>query len=256
MFDKKESVILVSIVMFVVVLFGSVTVNGSGYLKDLFVSSSSSGFATAGCSADLDGNGLGDACDPSLVLWLEMNGEKDSSMYNNRVRFSKVERVKGPMGNALLCSWAEAIKIAHSDNFNFKGNAFSVSAWVKLNSEKAVHIVNKYASYDKGWTLSYDSSKGVYAFLGDVDAFYGSRVKLSSNEWAHVVSVYNDGVVSFYINGDLITRKDISKDLNVPNFDTDEPIVLCENGAFMSLDEVRIYNRALNSEEIKALASN
>jgi len=82
----------------------------------------------------------------------------------------------------------------------------------------------------------------------------------SIGKWYNIISIYHNGTLSIYINGALITT---TPTIGVQAF-------LCSNSQFIAggwwqggpisingkLDEVRLYNRVLNSDEIQELAKN
>lgn len=89
--------------------------------------------------------------------------------------------------------------------------------------------------------------------LGSGDKINGNRL----NEWVHIAVTYSKTKARMYIDGILVDEKNINADFSRMNShdlylgkfsDYWYPL----NGV---LDEVRIYNRALTWEEVKALAS-
>ena len=71
-------------------------------------------------------------------------------------------------------------------------------------------------------------------------------------QWYHIIGIYDSTSVKLYVNGELISSKPASGALN--NFGTKLRIGTYVNfNAFLhgTIDEIRIYNRALSPEEVK-----
>lgn len=139
------------------------------------------------------------------------------------------------------------------NSINSSGD-FSFCAWVKSAGD--FHVVCKSSS----------ANDVQYRFLGqvnngfnaDVDnKAYGLSQALLNNEWMFVTCIKKGDVVSFYKNGILLATpesatNEYSLNLNSPlEIGRDVPgAIEYTSGA---LDEIRIYNRALNGAEIQAL---
>lgn len=158
--------------------------------------------------------------------------------------------------------------LGNASNLNFGSGEFTISAWVKINSIPALPS-GGYTVYSRE-NVS-DSTEGVY--FGVVQFAGGGIVKpefsvwngtttdnvsssqdLNDNSWHHIVGVRNSTNISIYIDG-IFNVMGISE--NVDGDTTDNASIGVEvsynyfNG---SIDEVRVYNRALNSTEISQLA--
>ncbi|MCI0644113.1 MAG: hypothetical protein L0332_36110, partial [Chloroflexi bacterium] len=82
---------------------------------------------------------------------------------------------------------------------------------------------------------------------------YNSNASLTLNEWNHVVMTYDGNTFQLYINGNL----DSSRSIASPVCQNDHPVLIGRELARFqpfagSIDEVRIFNRALSADEILA----
>ena len=128
--------------------------------------------------------------------------------------------------------------------------AITISAWVKRGSNSFGAVAGKYGG---GGFLYYVGSAGVkprlYIDGGSVDA----TNFISSSKWEHVVVTYNQATVSHYLNGlsngsGALANGPING--NASAFLIGQWVTENWNG---SLDDVRIYNRALGATEIARL---
>ncbi len=92
-------------------------------------------------------------------------------------------------------------------------------------------------------------------FIGGTSDGYINDVFNGENEWRHYGIVFTDSSdkLEFFRNGELVgsdtgATGNIGTDASVLRIATDIPGSMLENG---SIDEVRIYNRALSADEIK-----
>lgn len=146
----------------------------------------------------------------------------------------------------------------------------SISAWIKTTSQNQQYFVTKYNwQEDKGFHLGTSEGKlslggrdnsGVYQNTGPSQTF------VSDGNWHHVVGIINENSWQIWVN----CRKEAevtSSSNNVDINSSTEPLSLgyWHYGTAMGagngqkyfyggqLDEVRVYNRALSSEEISSL---
>ena len=142
--------------------------------------------------------------------------------------------------------------ILAGSNVGITGNSpRTISVWVKhpaSPSNTIQHLVN--------WgTIGGSQAYGVYST--SVVLFYGHSNDLSSGQglttnWDHWVFVYNSTTVFNYKNGVLINQQ--NKALNTG----DSPLFFgrrMDNIYYYkgSLDDVRVYDRAMDSDEVRAL---
>lgn len=149
----------------------------------------------------------------------------------------------------------------------------TVSAWVKANSVSGVSIASKY---------DYSANKRSWAFRGgivstdkilvilsdngtDIKKRYESGITVFDNTWKHISFVFDGTNLSLYINGILDTNPNKTTDSAISGlYSSDIPItigILLNSGVKESyfngsINNVHIYNRALNKDEIKELYLN
>lgn len=82
-----------------------------------------------------------------------------------------------------------------------------------------------------------------------------SKYNQSENNWIHLVAAVNNSTISLYHNSKLVSSSDLPK--NLKTFSTNDPILIGTsdltdffNG---SIDELRIYNSTITSEEVSSL---
>lgn len=143
------------------------------------------------------------------------------------------------------------------------GQNMTIMAWIKLNSLPAtgqnMAILARRDSGPGGFFFSYRESSG-YKFywtpsVGTVD--YQPLYTLPVKTWSHVAVVQNGSLTSIYVNGKFLGSKTTS------NFNSDSSSTPLNIGAKAgavnpfngTIDDVRIYNNALTSDQIRQLAS-
>ncbi len=151
----------------------------------------------------------------------------------------------------------DLIEIPDQPSFHFT-NQMTVSAWVKpLRVSGLQTIVNKWYAMDS-YMLLIDNGNFVFtvAFPGGQ---WGTSVKVSApatpGVWTHVAGVYNGQMLLLYINGQLVASTAASGILQ----DSDRPISIGNhpswNVFYGFIDEVRLYNVALEAKQLSKLSS-
>ncbi|WP_245526161.1 LamG domain-containing protein [Archaeoglobus profundus] len=170
----------------------------------------------------------------------------------------------GRYGYALSFDDGEYVEVPNSSIW-WDWNEITVCAWVKFlepRKESWDRLVDSNRWTGKGaWLLfadKYSSNTLLWGVTDKDDAgnvyFYQVAYKnIQPNEWYFVVGTYNGSYVKLYVNGKLVSQRDaptmnISANgviIGFKNSPTDDTLRI--------IDEVRIYNRALSDEEIKAM---
>jgi|GEM_PF-6369290 len=86
----------------------------------------------------------------------------------------------------------------------------------------------------------------------------GSNVQISTNKWYHLVLVIGASEYKFYVNGELAATNNYTKYHSIDGFSgTHIGVNRKENGAFFigAVDEIKVFNVALNDTEAKNLYS-
>jgi len=160
------------------------------------------------------------------------------------------------------------ISVADNSALRLNGTDFTFNAWIKIdsgyNSSYGSQIMTKrYSGTNNGWTWSVtgqaSSSVGVLSYGpggGSTNAF-GTKT-ISLNQWHMVTSVYSVSAqqLTIYVDGAL---DNITSGISTPNaavtaalyIGRDNPNVP-SGGYFFhgSMDEIRIYNKALSQSAV------
>ncbi|MBU6320948.1 hypothetical protein KGO04_00170 [Patescibacteria group bacterium] len=170
--------------------------------------------------------------------------------------------VKGKYGNALSFNGTNYISLGNVAALSFPSTDFGICAWAyPIENSNYREIVNKGDSGSASgsqYEVLLDNS-GKYAFnvmVGGVVDRLADTATASLNKWAYVCGVRQGALNSLYVNGILRNSASFSGPLNTTS--NGVSIGAAGNGntslAFRgTIDEVRIYNRALSSSEVKQL---
>ncbi len=158
------------------------------------------------------------------------------------------------------------VEVPDSDSLDKDLNSMTLSAWVRINS----FPVQNYepVGKDEGYRFIIDHSGNVHFVMGtNFNAWYSPgtvasyETRLSIGKWYYLVGTYDGRFTNCYING---TKKYIYTIgfINAPGIpisgsiaDNSEPLRFGNNISAMDgmIDEVRLYRRALNDTEVKAV---
>ncbi|RLI21210.1 hypothetical protein DRO54_04330, partial [Candidatus Bathyarchaeota archaeon] len=150
------------------------------------------------------------------------------------------------------------VEVPDSDSLDIT-DAITVSAWVKLASWNDSHIISKRTSFtdNKGYFLRTDKpSDTIYFIVGNGASQSNSPLaSIEVNKWSHIVGTYDGEKIRMFKNGNEIeTGTDFSGNLV---YDADISLIIgkrFDSSSFKgTIDEVRIYNRALEPDEVTAL---
>ena len=158
--------------------------------------------------------------------------------------------VSGALSNALNVSGTNAwVRVPFSSSFNFT-NSMSVALWIRLTQpwvgSPGTAAIFSQGGYDSGWALEY-SYTGQMSF--QMTAANGnsisSNMRMPTNLWTHVVATFDGTNASFYIDGLLDSVMAWAGSCLTNTND-----VLIGNLPDGSIDDARIYNRALPESEV------
>jgi len=224
-----------------------------------------------------------------LVGWWTFDG---ANMINNVVDRSGQNNTGylkfGTLGNVSTSSMVTVGKLGQGLKFDGRDDyvnvpntsrlavelsAFSVSAWVKVSNQPAsgnrtYFLFKGNTGRTDGYSFLYNNLSGtkqINLVKGGV-TLQGVNQTLANNTWYHLMAVQNfsgghPSSVTYYVNGVNIGSYVDSSDYS--NSDTEAVSLGAGNVSASvsfplngSLDDVRIYNRALSAGEIKQLYNN
>ena len=155
--------------------------------------------------------------------------------------------------NALSFSGSSYVTVGNASVLN-PGTQVSIAAWVNFGTQAQswAGIVSKAdASNAHGYDLRVGGAHGTTSTLsGDPNAI------INNGTWTFLVGTYNGQTVSLYVNGVLTATSQYGA--GIANNGTSLNIGADGTATFSmvgSVDDTRIYNRALSAVEIKALYS-
>ena len=212
---------------------------------------------------------LGQNLDQGLVAYYPFNGNADdeSGNGNNGIGYSTTPARDrfGTSGNAMgFLNLGSNIRVANSSSLN-PVNSLTISVWFNfVGGAGNPRIVSKWndspnsLSYEL-YTNTADSSRTIsfllYSLTGS-NFELRSKSMLTEGLWYHAVVLFDGTAMKIYINGALDTSMSASFSINQSASD----LLIGEKDGYGgrdlyqgSMDDIRLYNRALNGSEIQAL---
>lgn len=195
---------------------------------------------------------------------------QDSSGNGNNGTISGATFVQGISGQALSFDGVDdMVVVPHSSSLSLE--KYTMEAWIKRdqNRESGIHNIILTKRYEPSWMNNYgldiDPNGKVLAnsYSPDIWTWFGveSVRNISAGEWYHLAATYDRATFKIYINGVL----DNSVNTQYTPYQNNQQLVIgrgCVGDPCMFrpyspsfngiIDEVRIYNRALNASEIQA----
>ena len=181
---------------------------------------------------------------------------KDATGNSNdfTVDVGSVSLAKGKLGNS-----AKSNSGIGGDVFNFSGNAvFTISAWFNTSiSSNYFDVIRKRAidgSGNQGWIIYVNGTTGQVQFSRTLDTTEVSVTSPASvgndGKWHHAVMTYDGAIIKAYIDGrslgQIADARALVATVSDLRFGDDTP----DDG---SVDEIAIWSRALDPEEISRL---
>jgi len=203
----------------------------------------------------------------SLIAHYKLDGNAlDSSGYDHNGISYNINWVNGKIGQSGEFNGLNSYIIAnHSEKFRLVGN-FSLSFWYKIPSLNTIQrLLTKQSSggsYGYGFNLAfYNSNSFLVTYNNGDNRIYAYSGKLfNSNDidkWFHVIYVWNGIEQKYYIDGVDVGLGNHSTTSGFIGGETSSDLEIgrlsssyCEG----SLDDIRIYDHALSTKEIKELA--
>lgn len=148
--------------------------------------------------------------------------------------------------------------------------ALSISVWINLHQYKSypsannIIVKDNYNSKQRNYLMQVGGFQGTHDQV-EFDVFSGGNIlklaggKIELDTWYHIVGTYDGKKMKLFINNELISEKEYTGEIN----DYDIPLLIAHtnntefsyNDRFFNgtLDEIYLYNYAINTEEIAEL---
>ncbi len=187
----------------------------------------------------------------------------DSAGTNNGTLYGDAARVSGVQGSGVKFSGNGYINVPSSSSLNITGNAITISAWFKPSSSSwSVNgndpIICKWMGSDGAYFLGYapDMLNGVIigTDTGSVVRAYGPVPVDNVNQWYHIVGIYNGSTQIVYLNS--VAGTPVANSGNIHFSSQNLLISGYPDGTHQlngTVDDIRIYNRALSADEVAQL---
>jgi hypothetical protein len=209
-----------------------------------------------GNANDQSGNKLNGIIQGGVVFSADKAGKPNSA-----VTFDGVSGyILVPDSNGLLAT--DAVSISFLTNLSDVANRGALINRVNFNSSAGLSYGVNMSSPTPNERFNFgaipnnfDCSSSAYDIY---NVMMDNGFVILPNQWYHVVAVFSDSVQQIYVNGILRTR--ITKNYKTLNKCSGSSLLIggwWKNDIISvkgSMDEIRIYNRALNQDEITALA--
>ena len=209
---------------------------------------------TADIRAGLVGHWTFDEVDGDTVY------DSSESKFNGKLNGNPSISLDGKLGRCIhLDGHDDYVDIG--DKLDLVGSDITIAAWIKADRFKPFGgVVNKTGNYrlSLGGSEKFSDRISGGTLGPNTQADSGYETRLHENRWYHVAVVLDlttSQRVKIYVDG--ILRSDGNRELTSPRTDTGNPLEIGKNNAgFFEgfIDDVRIYNRALDRIEMKALA--
>jgi hypothetical protein len=198
------------------------------------------------------------------------NNVNDIGNTYNGVNSNVTFNASGKFGAAAVFNGSSSsivVEDSSSNTFGFANYTGTASAWVNINSFSAENnILAKRGTGQPGkrhWMLLVNTSKNINFFIYNTDAnqqTVASSTILNANQWYHIAVTLTTTNVKIYINGVLDTTasstystiQNDGADLQIGRRGTNSGYNYF-NGA---IDQVRIFNDSLTSNEVAQLYNN
>jgi hypothetical protein len=169
----------------------------------------------------------------------------------------------GKYGIGITFTDGSYLNISNSTTFDFPSSNFALSTWIKMTSSSSLRTLfwkgNPYCdSCQGGYVLNVSS--GTPRMTLDFSSATGnmytatSSTAVNDDKWHHLLGQRNGNKIEIYIDGNLSVATTFPSNSTFTDISSSmlsvSSIAYSFNG---SLDETRIYNRALSPTEVKQL---
>lgn len=230
---------------------------------------------TATTQATEESSSTTEAIDPDLLIRFRFEDLPGNATFDSVAEFAATCQdpecpiiTAGPFGQAALFDGNnDALSIEYDPLFELPPD-FTAAVWVRADTLDGdirrmvfghpfdTELLNSWLLYFRnagnGWEASFSMSSSN-------DTYLATPIPFSLGEWAHLAGTYDGVTMRFYVDGALVD----SRITPPPVFDPQHPITIgydINDGQPArhfegAIDEARLYTRALDPEEIAALAS-
>jgi len=206
----------------------------------------------------------------SLVAWYKFDeGSGDAvadsgSAGIDGTAFGDPNWADGVLGKALVFDGNDAyVNLGKHTKFDIT-NQITVSAWIKVNAFdiKYQTIISK---GDTSWRLQRHAGTDALEFgcMGlplPSNPVWGSiygKIKVNDGQWHHAVGTYDGRRISLYVDGVLDVSEEVIGTIRTNDYEVHIGANAEKPGRFWNglIDDVRVYNYALSTDEIASIAS-
>lgn len=125
----------------------------------------------------------------------------------------------------------------------------SLSAWIKPDSTKEFQGI---FALGKSLSIKLKNNK-IYFTIVDIVDKMSTTSPITAGKWQQIAVVYNNGIITYFVNGKLIDRDTTNKPIPVSKGDILIGNNIWGQSFIGAMDEVRIWSRALSEDEIKTV---
>lgn len=198
-------------------------------------------------SVDTCTGGSNDICDKS--------GNVNDGAYNGGTLTNTVSK----FGDAIGPNTSEYVSVADSNSLDIS-DEITLASWVyrdNTNNDNTIFFKGTSASnYNYALTLSTTAfvAYPTFSFYNGSEVTHTSTTAIADDQWTHVAATYDGQNVRLYIDGELVYEEAettaLVTDSGSLSIGTND---LGAEDLEGDLDEMRIYSRALSSEEVRDL---
>jgi hypothetical protein len=157
-------------------------------------------------------------------------------------------------GTALSFNGSQVGMSAPSNSdFAFGTGDFGIAFWIYATSFDAWSAIfgqSNSWSQSGGWIIQAREGNRIGIGIPNINDNLPSSGSLNINQWNSVIIFRNSGIVSYYYNGNLVDSKSYTASWDLKNY-----LLIGNGGMSFRLDDLRIYNRFLTTDEISELAA-
>ena len=207
--------------------------------------------------------------DATLVGWWKLDEGSGTMAYdssgwgNEGTLYGGLQWVTGEVGGALQFDGVDDyVDCGNGPGFNIT-KEITVAAWVKTvdagGGQRNTQMIGKGGSGYYLEQAKWDSGEHLVQFMIHDGDYYGAGTFVTSSfdgQWHHLAGTYDGTRVKFYVDGQLKTTTDHAGhiDASTANLNIGRVSDWPGNCFPGTIDNARIYNRALSNDEIAGIA--